>query len=210
MKSSVYRRAAVLVCSLGLLGLLVGCLGMNVSFDATNPDTSSPETTEKPQSEGNQSSSVADKTVTSVNVSSAASNPKNSVEHDNRKNTHLLAYSEVSTANVNSQGTLRMSNQTDQPVRLALLSRKSAIKGASARTTHDEVPAHWDFAPGEGSEQGLILSLPESNLKLEKGDILVAFAQDGSRHYWGPYVVGETSVPKWNSQKQEWQLILNE
>ncbi len=207
MKSSVYRRAAVLVCSLGLLGSLVGCLGMNVSFDATNPDASSPETTEKPQSPGNQSSSVADETVTSVNVSS---NPKNSVEHDHRQNTHLLAYSEVSKGNVNSQGTLRMSNQTNQPVRLALLSRKSAIKGASAQTTHDEVPAHWDFAPGEGSEQGLILSLPESNLKLQKGDILVAFAQDGSRHYWGPYVVGETSVPKWNSQKQEWQLILNE
>ena len=60
----------------------------------------------------------------------------------------------------------------------------------------------------EGSNQGLILSLPQENLKLKKGDILTAFAQDGSRTYWGPYVVGETSSPVWEQQKAEWQLIL--
>ncbi|XHR80230.1 MAG: hypothetical protein ACFKPT_18300 [Gloeotrichia echinulata GP01] len=210
MKSSVYRNAAVLACSLGLLGLLVGCLEMNVSFDATNPDTSSVETTGTPQFTEDQSSSVGHQTVTSVNVSSATSVPSNSGEDRNRKNTPLFAYSEISTGNAKSQGTLRMSNQTLQPVRLALLSRKSGVKGSTALKTDDEIPAHWDFAPGEGSQEGLLLSLPEGNLNLEKGDILVAFAQDGSRRYWGPYVVGETSVPKWNSRNREWQLILGE
>jgi hypothetical protein len=60
----------------------------------------------------------------------------------------------------------------------------------------------------EGGSQGLMLSLPQGNLKLKKGDILVAFAQDGSRLYWGPYIVGETPLPIWNQQKAEWQLIL--
>jgi hypothetical protein len=77
----------------------------------------------------------------------------------------------------------------------------------SANSPYAE-PAHWDFAPGEGSRQGLILSLPNGNLKLKQGDILVAFAQDGSRRYWGPYVVGETAAPIWNSKVSEWQLIL--
>jgi hypothetical protein len=86
------------------------------------------------------------------------------------------------------RGVLRVSNPTEHPVRLALLD--------SFRL------------PMEGGSQGLILSLPQGNLKLSKGDILVAFAQDGSRQYWGPYVVGETSGPVWNEQKAEWQLVL--
>lgn len=102
---------------------------------------------------------------------------------------------------VTSSGALRMSNQTDQPVRVALLARRP--------NTYNEVPAHWDFAPQEGSEEGLILSLPEGNLSLNRGDIIVAFAQDGSGRYWGPYVIGETPTPVWNTQAQEWQLTLN-
>ena len=99
-----------------------------------------------------------------------------------------------------SSGALRMSNQTDQPVRIALLAKRSNTYST---------PAHWDFAPLEGNTEGLILSLPEGNLTLNKGDIVVAFAQDGSGRYWGPYVVGETPTPVWNSQVQEWQLTLN-
>ncbi|MUL39217.1 hypothetical protein BWI75_23690 [Gloeocapsopsis sp. AAB1 = 1H9] len=101
-----------------------------------------------------------------------------------------------------SSGALRMSNQTDQPVRVALLAKRSP-------NTYTQAPAHWDFAPLEGNEEGLILSLPEGSLTLNKGDIVVAFAQDGSGRYWGPYVVGETPTPVWNSQAQEWQLTLN-
>jgi hypothetical protein len=99
------------------------------------------------------------------------------------------------------QGALRVNNPTEHPVRVALLARQIESK------TYGE-PAHWDFAPMEGGRQGLILSLPQGNLKLSKGDILVAFAQDGSRQYWGPYVVGETSIPVWNQQKAEWQMVL--
>ncbi len=95
-------------------------------------------------------------------------------------------------------GALILSNQTDLPVRVALLARgKKAVE-----------PAHWDFAPQEGSKEGLILSLPEGNFKLEKGDILVAFAQDGSGQYWGPFVVGESDAPIWDAKLSRWQLTL--
>jgi hypothetical protein len=100
-----------------------------------------------------------------------------------------------------STGQLRAGNRTEHPVRLVFLARQS---GSSA---YGE-PAHWDFAPFEGGSKGLILSLPQAELALKPGDILVAFAQDGSRHYWGPYVVGQTRVPVWNPRAKEWQLVL--
>lgn len=103
-------------------------------------------------------------------------------------------------------GTLRVSNQSEHPVRLALLHRQSTAK--STKQSNYGEPAHWDFDPGEGESRGLILGLPDGNVKLERGDILVAFAQDGSRRYWGPYVVGETPQPILNRQTSEWQLIL--
>lgn len=98
-------------------------------------------------------------------------------------------------------GSLRVSNRTEHPVRVALLLRKSTQKSSAK-------PAHWDFAPGEGGGKGLLLSLPEGKLQLKPEDILVVFAQDGSRLYWGPYVVGETAAPVWNNRVTEWQLIL--
>jgi len=209
MKTSVYRNAAVLVCSLGLLGLLVGCFGMSVSFETTDPNSSSSQPNETSQLQSNPSSTVAPKTVSSTNVSTSVAIPTNPVENSTVQDTPLLAYSQDSSGNAKGgEGKLRMSNQTTQPVRLALLERQSGAKGSPPQSQHD-IPAHWDFAPQEGSEKGLLLSLPNGNLKLEKGDILVAFAQDGSRRYWGPYVVGETSLPRWNSQNREWQLVLN-
>ncbi len=101
-----------------------------------------------------------------------------------------------------SEGALRVSNATSYPVRLALLLKKKKTADAY------ELPAHWDFEPGEGSNQGLLLSLPNRTLRLSKGDVLVAFAQDGSRRYWGPYVVGETPMPTWDATNQEWHLTL--
>jgi hypothetical protein len=71
-------------------------------------------------------------------------------------------------------------------------------------------PVHWDFAPGEGGYQGLLLSLPGGDLQLQPGDVLIAFAQDGSQQYWGPYVVGETPIPQWNPAYGEWQLRLED
>jgi hypothetical protein len=103
--------------------------------------------------------------------------------------------------NTKAVGTLRVSNRTEHPVRVALLTKPQAEQSYSR-------PAHWDFAPGEGSGLGLMLSLPEGQLKVKQGDILVVFAQDGSRHYWGPYVAGETASPAWNNKAGEWQLVV--
>ncbi|MEG4587572.1 hypothetical protein QUA54_20495 [Microcoleus sp. MOSTC5] len=104
-------------------------------------------------------------------------------------------------ANTKATGSLRVSNRSEHPVRVALLSKMQAEKSYGK-------PAHWDFAPGEGGGKGLMLSLPEGKLQIKQGDILVVFAQDGSRRYWGPYVAGETASPAWNSTAGEWQLIL--
>lgn len=101
---------------------------------------------------------------------------------------------------------LRVGNRTVHPIRVALLPQSQATDQAD-QSTYD-VPVHWDFAPGEGSQQGLLLSLPDQSVQLQTGDVLVAFAQDGSRIYWGPYVVDQTNLPLWNDAQQEWQLIL--
>lgn len=103
---------------------------------------------------------------------------------------------------VTAQGSFRVSNQTEYPLRVALLPQQ-----AEAQLPFSQ-PVHWDFAPAEGSTKGLILSLPNQNLQLQPGDVLVAFAQDGSRRYWGPYVVGKTASPVWNADSREWQLTL--
>ncbi|MEH1934977.1 MAG: hypothetical protein V7L14_15035 [Nostoc sp.] len=211
MKSSVYRNVGVTACCLGLLVALLGCFGVSVSFESTNPDTSSQLPTETTQLEKTSSTPVSPEKGISASLSTPANTPTNQVEHSSKDNTHpVLADRDKSASKVKDQGTLRVSNQTNQPVRLALLARQSVAKGSGTKQTNYDVPAHWDFAPQEGSDKGLILSLPQNNLKLEKGDILVAFAEDGSRRYWGPYVVGETQLPKWNSQNREWQLVLSQ
>jgi hypothetical protein len=109
-------------------------------------------------------------------------------------------------------GSFRVSNQTPHPVRVALLSRGSISRGDTSGNSNGAdaygSPAHWDFAPEEGREKGLLLSLPDKKLQLQPGDVLVAFAQDGSQRYWGPYVVGQTPEPLWKAQGQEWWLLL--
>jgi len=205
MKSSVYCNVGVTACCLGLLVTLVGCLGLSVSFESTNPDTSQLPT-ETSQWEAASSTPISpEKAISAKSLSTPATTPKG------EENTYpVLANRDKSADKAKDQGTLRMSNQTNQPVRLALLARQSVAKSSATKQANYDVPAHWDFAPQEGSDKGLTLSLPQNNLKLEKGDILVAFAQDGSRRYWGPYVVGETQSPKWNSQNREWQLVLSQ
>jgi hypothetical protein len=101
-----------------------------------------------------------------------------------------------------AEGGLRVSNQTEYPLRVALL------QPAETELSSAVQPVHWDFEPGEGYSKGLMLSLPNQNLQLQPGDVLVAFAQDGSRRYWGPYIVGTSSSPLWNADTSEWQLIL--
>lgn len=187
----MYNHAFLLACSLVLLLLPAGCYEVNVSFEDSNPETSLPPHTQTPGTQRGLASSIGLAAPGASQAKNLASTPN---YNSNSKEPH--------------QGTLRMSNQTEQPVRLVLLSRRSGKD--STKTNYNDVPAHWDFAPKEGSEKGLLLSLPNGNLKLEKGDILVAFAQDGSRRYWGPYVVDETTLPNWDTQHKEWQLILNQ
>ncbi|WP_392530943.1 hypothetical protein [Nostoc sp. C117] len=211
MKSSIYRNVGVTACCLGLLIALVGCLGVSVSFESANPDTSSQLPPDTQQLETTSSTTISTaKDISPSSISALPTNPSKEVQHSTREKTYpVLANRDKSTTKAKNQGNLRMSNRTNQPVRLALLARQSVAKGSGVKQTQYDVPAHWDFAPQEGSDKGLILSLPQNNLKLEKGDILVAFAQDGSRRYWGPYVVGETQLPQWNSQNKEWQLVLS-
>ncbi|MBK1986721.1 hypothetical protein A0J48_004055 [Sphaerospermopsis aphanizomenoides BCCUSP55] len=199
MKYSMYRNFAVMASALGLVGLIAGCLEMSISFDSTSPNLSSKLPEKTPKLQQSTTTTLNSKQTASAGVASVTNTPNKQLEKPTPKN---------SPHQSKGLGSLRMRNQTNQPVRLALLARHSAVKNASASKTKNNLPAHWDFDPQEGSQKGLILSLPEGNLNLEKGDILVAFAQDGSRRYWGPYVVGETSAPQWNSQVKEWQLIL--
>lgn len=107
---------------------------------------------------------------------------------------------------VGADGGLRVSNQTDYPVRVALMYQQRP----TTKSTQPQFgqPVHWDFAPAEGGGKGLMLSLPTGGLRLTGGDVLVAFAQDGSRRYWGPYVVGKTELPIWSSEQREWLLLL--
>ncbi|MGB3402885.1 MAG: hypothetical protein WBA77_09360 [Microcoleaceae cyanobacterium] len=131
---------------------------------------------------------------TSVEPSSPESEPPGVVQP-------TISTSPPQTTTAATTGALRVSNPTQHPVRIALLS-------SSEDTFKTLYPVHWDFAPQEGSQTGLLLSLPEQSLDLQPGDILVGFAQDGSRRYWGPYIVGETDLPLWVAEGKEWQLIL--
>jgi len=106
---------------------------------------------------------------------------------------------------------LRLSNQTEHPLRVAILPRRFSNLSSPPLSSHAPVnsePFHWDFAPEEGSIKGLVLSLPDGDFILQGGDIVIAFAQDGSRRYWGPFVIGETTMPGWNQKKSEWVLII--
>ncbi|MEA5571530.1 hypothetical protein [Calothrix sp. UHCC 0171] len=192
MKLPKYRHAIIAIGCLGVLGIFAGCYQVSVSFEPAGTEVASTSSVPINQLASEQ-----------TNESSGQISPITSENTDVK----LLAYHPSTEKKGTGIGSLRMSNQTTQPVRLALLARRGEVKGGGGNAA--DVPAHWDFAPQEGNDKGLVLSLPNGNLKLAKGDVLVAFAQDGSRKYWGPYVVGETPLPAWNSEGKEWQLILN-
>lgn len=98
-------------------------------------------------------------------------------------------------------GAFRVGNRTPYPIRLVILLR------GGQRLPNSET-AHWDFAPGEGGSEGLLLSLGEEPLQINPGDIVVAFSLDGSRRYWGPNVVGESLAPFWSEESSSWSMIL--
>ena len=100
-------------------------------------------------------------------------------------------------------GSLRVGNRTERSVRIVLFSRVTSQNVWKAIE-----PLNWDFAPNEGGKEGLLLSLPDYKIAIGKGDVIVAFATDGSRTYWGPNIVGETEAPFWDSQNKEWSMVL--
>jgi len=98
-------------------------------------------------------------------------------------------------------GSFRVGNRTPYPVRLVILLRSGERVLTPER-------AHWDFAPGEGGNEGLLLSLGTEPLQISPGDVVIAFTIDGTRQYWGPNVVGESLSPFWDPQQQVWSMIL--
>lgn len=192
----MFYPALIVAAVLGVAGLVLGWLQFSVTIEPINPDAALiPEKAALPQQ------SLSNEPAT---VPSAMPTPQAEPHQVVKQKT--LAQSSPQSAAI--PGALRVSNQTDQPLRVALLTRQSSGNSPAGSKSQYGEPVHWDFAPGEGSSQGLVLSLPEGNLQLKKGDILVVFAQDGSRRYWGPYVVGETDAPMWNQKTSEWQLVL--
>jgi cytoskeletal protein RodZ len=202
MKNSMYqyRNLMIVFLALGLIGIIAAWLNISISFESTNPETISKVTQNTPSGVTNTENGEE---------TNSNSTPIQPVESSSQKRESTVLSDQVnSDTKTKVPGLLRVSNKTTQPIRLVLLARQLSQKSANANKIKSTPPAHWDFAPEEGSERGLVLSLPQANLRLEKGDILTAFAQDGSRRYWGPYVVGETSSPQWQPQGQEWQLVL--
>lgn len=98
-------------------------------------------------------------------------------------------------------GSFRVGNRTPYPIRLVILLRSGERVLTPER-------AHWDFAPGEGGNEGLLLSLGTEPLQISPGDVVIAFTIDGTRQYWGPNVVGESLSPFWDPQQQVWSMIL--
>ncbi|MCE2719459.1 MAG: hypothetical protein ACK6A9_11745 [Dolichospermum sp.] len=202
MKNSMYqyRNLMIVFLALGLIGIIAAWLNISISFESTNPETISKVTQNTPSGVTNTENGEE---------TNSNSTPIQPVESSSQKRESTVLSDQVnSDTTTKVPGLLRVSNKTTQPIRLVLLARQLSQKSANINKIKSTPPAHWDFAPEEGSERGLVLSLPQANLRLEKGDILTAFAQDGSRRYWGPYVVGETSSPQWQPQGQEWQLVL--
>lgn len=184
LKTTLYS-LAILVFLFGIAGIGLGLSRFRISLEIDSTNTASLPVMEPPTPPA-----TTKKLVPGLSVTPTLPTPE------------VLTQKQKDPMQVSArQGNLRVSNPTNHPVRVALLTRQIAQK------TYGE-PTHWDFSPMEGSTQGLKVSLPQGDLRLKKGDILVAFAQDGSRLYWGPYVVGETPAPSWNTQETEWQLIL--
>lgn len=199
-KSSVFYPAVIFASVLGVVGfLLLLWLQFTVTIEPVGSDAALlPEKKTLPPQ-----SPFRDTAVSSSSFQIAQAKPLPSVKQE----TPAESSPQSPDAKAAISGALRVSNQTEQPLRVALLTQSAKNSSATSKPKYGE-PVHWDFAPGEGSSQGLVLSLPEGNLKLHKGDVIVAFAQDGSRRYWGPYVVGETNAPVLDRKTSEWQLIL--
>lgn len=187
LKLKIYP-AIIVVLGLSLVALLLSRIQIQIASSDSTPVMPLPTEPEVPPAP----EIPAPSSPSSIAESPATPTPQAPV-----------APSPTTAASAKLQGGLRVRNQTPFPIRLALLPQQSS----ESAITYNQ-PVHWDFAPEEGKAKGLILSLPDRTLSLQAGDVLVAFAQDGSRRYWGPYVVGKTTIPNWSDEQREWSLIL--
>ncbi|NJM00226.1 MAG: hypothetical protein HC924_16165 [Synechococcaceae cyanobacterium SM2_3_2] len=96
-------------------------------------------------------------------------------------------------------GSFRVGNRTPFPIRVVAL-----LRGGGGVLNPER--AHWDFAPGEGAQEGLLLSLGDAPLTLNSGDVVMAFALDGTGRYWGPFLAGATQYPGWDPDQETWLL----
>ncbi|MBW4464357.1 MAG: hypothetical protein KME07_02810 [Pegethrix bostrychoides GSE-TBD4-15B] len=199
LKLKIYP-AVIAILGLGLVALLLSRVEVQVArqlpLDRSLEDGAKPP---DPASDPPNDSPIDSPSDSIAPIPSASPQPSVSLPP---AATVLPAPGPSSAAPAGAQGGLRVSNKTAYPVRVALLYQQSDPKSGF------EQPVHWDFAPEEGGAKGLILSLPSGGLRLSDGDVLVAFSQDGSRRYWGPYVVGRTELPTWSSAQDEWVLPL--
>lgn len=109
-----------------------------------------------------------------------------------------LMRAQPAVANLSTrQGELRIGNKTSYPIRVVVTKADGSLEGA-----------FWDFAPGEGSLQGVRLALDDKPLVMVEGDVITVFSVDGSRRYWGPNILGKTGAPFWDSKRRVWNTVL--
>lgn len=196
----------------GLIGIGALLLVLIQSIEIIVEPGSAPSDSTTPAVPAESSVEVEQAEIEQNSLDSAPSQ-QNSRAGDSRIASPATTANPEMNADLESQiGSLRVSNQTPHPIRIALLPKRSddiSEASAAVASAYDE-PVHWDFAPGEGASSGLVLALPDQPLKLRQGDILTAFAQDGSQRYWGPFVVGATPFPQWHEQDGEWRLVLSD
>lgn len=197
LKLKIYP-AVIAVLGICLAAVLLSRVEIKVWTENVPPEATAPDT---------EPSATASATAPDPVRSSGPISPASASKPSALSSTTVSG--PAAPAGAASQGSLRVSNQTSYPIRVALLSQQTGSSTATKSTSQAyRQPVHWDFAPSEGEANGLLLSLPDSNLQLQTGDVLVAFAQDGSRRYWGPFVVGKTALPTWSAATKEWQLVL--
>ncbi|WP_017325893.1 hypothetical protein [Synechococcus sp. PCC 7336] len=181
-----------------VLALLLGCLA--ISHAGAFPIAVRAQATIEPTQAEREGQGAIESAVTEILEREAAEAA--AIDAEGQEPPPTAAESDETAAISIKEGLLRVGNRTPFPLRVVVLAR-------NVPENPSNIPAHWDFAPGEGGSEGLTLSLKEKEpLVVGPGDIIVAFTIDGSRRYWGPNVVDETIAPFWNSSDRSWTMIL--
>lgn len=131
LKSTLYPLLLVALF-LGLVSLGLGLFQLTVWIEPPSPDTAALPKTGSPPTPAAEG--IGDLPAALPSVPPASPTPIASPTK-----------STSPTAIASGQGTLRVGNPTEHPVRIVLTKVQSKGYGE---------PAHWDFAPGEGGAKG--------------------------------------------------------